>query len=153
MRGQGLVRGCGVSVGLAGSGALLGGWVAGVALRALAATAYAASATNSSIAVSLRYPAAAELGNSCARPQAVKARAARTGMRRRRCCGGWARVPAMMAAAMSSSGAAEMPGWWAQWLLPAIPSVAMSRALTTIAVTPSPMVAQSRRYGGWVCGG
>jgi hypothetical protein len=57
-------------------------------------------------------------------------------------------LPAAMAVAMSSSGAAEMPGWWAQRLLPVIASVAMSEMLAVMAVAPSPMAAQRRTVGG-----
>jgi hypothetical protein len=117
-------------------------------------TTTAASRTNSSIARSLRAPAAPESGNSCALPHAVNARTATSRMKPCRPLGGCATLTAAIAPATSSSGAAEAPAWWAQWTLPPIPSAVSSTMLAAMEVRPSPMAAESRTFdaparGGW----
>jgi hypothetical protein len=98
-------------------------------VRASEMTAHAASVTKSSIATSLRVPAAAESGNSCVVPQAVNARTAISRMKPSRRLGGCAMLTAAIAPATSSSGAAEAPAWWVQRTLPPVPSAVTSRML------------------------
>ena len=116
-------------------------------VRASEITAHAASVTNSSMATSLRAPAAAESGKSCAMPQAVNARTAISRMKPCRRLGGCAMLTAAIAPATSSSGAAEAPAWWAQRTLPPIPSAVTSKMLPVMEIRPSPMATKSRTCG------